>query len=69
MRRPLDRFRSIKLKLGIVIVAAVVVTLLVNEIGIAMNIKPFTRGATSVAIGLVTPRWGLLLVDLGTQDP
>ena len=53
MTRPLDRFRSIKLKLGIVIVAAVIVTLLVNEVGIARNIKPFARGATSVAIGLV----------------
>jgi signal transduction histidine kinase len=53
VRRPLDRFGSIKLKLGIVIVAAVVVTLLVNEVGVAMNIKPFTRGAAAVAIGLV----------------
>lgn len=52
MRRPLDRFGSIKLKLGIVIVAAVVVTLLVNELGIQMNIKPFIRGAAAVALGL-----------------
>lgn len=53
MRRPLDRVGSIKLKLGIVIVAAVIVTLLVNEVGIALNVKPFTRGAAAVAIGLV----------------
>lgn len=53
MRRPLDRVGSIKLKLGIVIVAAVVVTLLVNEAGIQMNIKPLMRGAAAVALGLV----------------
>jgi signal transduction histidine kinase len=53
LRPPLDRFGSIKLKLGIVIVAAVIVTLLVNEAGLAMNVKPFARGAAAVAIGLV----------------
>ena len=36
---PLQRIRSIKVKLSIVIVAAVVVTLAVNEIGLALNFK------------------------------
>ena len=37
--RPLDRLGSIKLKLGIVIVAAVATTMIVNEVGLALNIK------------------------------
>ena len=37
--RPLERLRSIKLKLGIVIVAAVLVTLVVNEIGLEPRLQ------------------------------
>lgn len=52
-RRPLDRYGSIKLKLGLVIVAAVVMTLAINEIGIAWNVKPVVRVATAVALALL----------------
>jgi signal transduction histidine kinase len=51
--RPLDRFTSIKLKLGIVIVASVTTTMIVNEVGLAMNIKPVARAVAAMALGLV----------------
>ena len=51
--RPLDPMRSIKTKLGVVIAGAVVATMVVNEIGLAMNVVPVTRGLVSFAIGLL----------------
>jgi signal transduction histidine kinase len=53
VKRPLDRLRSIKLKLGIVIVAAVVVTLVVNEVGLRWNIKPGARVGAAVGLALL----------------
>jgi signal transduction histidine kinase len=52
---PLERIRSIKVKLSIVIVAAVVVTLAVNEIGLALNFKAGFRAgvAAIIALGMV----------------
>jgi signal transduction histidine kinase len=50
--RPLDRLRSIKLKLGIVIVASVATTMVVNEVGLALNIKPGARVITAMALAL-----------------
>ena len=49
MVNPLSQIRSIKLKLSIVIVAAVVVTLAVNEIGLALNFKPGFRAGVAAA--------------------
>jgi signal transduction histidine kinase len=53
--RPLDRVGSIKLKLGSLIVGAVVITLVVNEIGLRWNVKPGTRAlvAATIALGMV----------------
>lgn len=55
MVNPLQRLRSIKVKLSIVIVAAVAVTLAVNEIGILLNFKPIFRAgvAAIIALGMV----------------
>ena len=39
MASPLSQLRSIKVKLSIVIVAAVAVTLAVNELGIVLNFR------------------------------
>jgi signal transduction histidine kinase len=52
---PLQRIQSIKLKFSIVIVAAVVVTLAVNEIGLALNFKAGFRAgvAAIIALGMV----------------
>ena len=50
--RPLDRLPSIKLKLGAVIVAAVAVTIVVNEIGLRLNYKPVVRGLVAAALGI-----------------
>lgn len=52
---PLGRLSSIKLKLSIVIVAAVVVTLAVNEIGLALNFRAGFRAgvAAIIALGMV----------------
>jgi len=52
---PLQRIRSIKVKLSVVIVAAVVVTLAVNEIGLALNFKAGFRAgvAAIIALGMV----------------
>ena len=52
---PLERIPSIKVKLSIVIVAAVVVTLAVNEIGLALNFRAGFRAgvAAVIALGMV----------------
>lgn len=52
---PLARISSIKVKLSIVIVAAVVVTLVVNEIGLALNFRAGFRAgvAAVIALGMV----------------
>ncbi|MCU1370575.1 MAG: histidine kinase with domain [Ilumatobacteraceae bacterium] len=52
---PLQRIRSIKVKFSIVIVAAVVVTLAVNEIGLALNFRAGFRAgvAAIIALGMV----------------
>jgi signal transduction histidine kinase len=49
---PLQRLRSIKVKFSIVIVAAVAVTLAVNEIGIVLNFRPVFRAGVAAAIAL-----------------
>lgn len=51
--RPLDPLSSIKVKLGVVIVAAVGVTLVVNEVGLRMNVKAGFRALVAGALGLV----------------
>ena len=55
MRNPLQQLSSIKVKLSIVIVAAVVVTLAVNEIGLALNFRAGFRAgvAAIIALGMV----------------
>ncbi|CAN5613554.1 HAMP domain-containing sensor histidine kinase [soil metagenome] len=52
---PLQRLRSIKTKFSVVIVAAVAVTLAVNEIGIILNFAPEFRAgvAAVIALGMV----------------
>jgi signal transduction histidine kinase len=52
MASPLSEIRSIKVKLSIVIVAAVVVTLTVNEIGLALNFRAGFRAGVAAAIAL-----------------
>jgi signal transduction histidine kinase len=49
---PLDQITSIKLKLSVVIVAAVAVTLAVNEIGLALNFRAGFRAGVAAAIAL-----------------
>ena len=53
--RPLDRLSSIKVKLGTVIVAAVVITIVVNEVGYLLSIPLWLRGslAGALALGMV----------------
>lgn len=55
MANPLQRLRSIKVKLSIVIVFAVAATLAVNEIGILLNFAPVFRAgvAALIALGMV----------------
>lgn len=50
---PLRRVASIKAKLSMVIVAAVVTTLVVNEIGIMLNFKAGFRAGVAAAIALL----------------
>jgi signal transduction histidine kinase len=50
--RPLDSLGSIKLKLGVVIVAAVVVTVLVVWLGDRLGLSPVIAGVAAVAIAL-----------------
>jgi signal transduction histidine kinase len=53
--RPLDRFSSIKVKLGVVILAAVAVTILVGYVGLRLLINPWvsTVGAAVLALAMV----------------
>jgi signal transduction histidine kinase len=51
--RPLDRFRSIKLKLGAVIVAAVAISAIVSSIGFRTGIPVWARPVISAAIALL----------------
>ena len=50
--RPLDFLASIKLKLGVVIVAAVVATVIVVLIGERTGLSPFLTGIAAVALAL-----------------
>jgi signal transduction histidine kinase len=50
--RPLDNLASIKLKLGLVIVAAVATTLVVNELGLRWNLKPGFRALVAAGLAL-----------------
>lgn len=50
--RPLDRVTSIKVKFGAVILVAVAMTLLVNEIGLALDIAAATRWLLAAALSL-----------------
>ena len=52
MRRPLDRVRSIKVKFGAVIIAAVTMTLVLNEVGLALNVQPLSRWLLAAALSL-----------------
>jgi signal transduction histidine kinase len=51
--RPLDPLSSIKFKLGVVIVAAVGVTFVVNEVGLRLNVEAGFRALVAGALGLV----------------
>lgn len=51
--RPLGSLRSIKLKLGLVIVAAVATTVLVNETGVLLDVKFAGRAAVAVCVALL----------------
>lgn len=53
MANPLRRLRSIKVKLSIVIVAAVATTLAVNEIGMLLNFRAAFRAGVAAAIALL----------------
>lgn len=53
MANPLRRLRSIKVKLSIVIVAAVAITLAVNEIGMVLNFRAGFRAAVAAIIALL----------------
>jgi signal transduction histidine kinase len=50
--RPLDRLPSIKLKLGVVILAAVVVTVVVVSIGEQLGISPLVTGLAAAVLAL-----------------
>jgi len=50
--RPLDRLPSIKLKLGVVILAAVAVTVLVVTAGEQLGISPYLTGFTAAVLAL-----------------
>lgn len=51
--RPLDRVRSIKGKFGAVILVAVAMTLVLNEVGLALDVKPLTRWSLAALLALV----------------
>lgn len=53
MANPLRRLRSIKVKLSIVIVAAVATTLAVNEIGMLLNFRAGFRAGVAALIALL----------------
>jgi signal transduction histidine kinase len=50
--RPLDRLPSIKLKLGVVILAAVAVTVLVVTVGEQLGVSPVLTGIAAAALAL-----------------
>jgi signal transduction histidine kinase len=50
--RPLDRLPSIKLKLGVVILASVIVTVLVVSLGEELGISPVLTGLAAVVLAL-----------------
>jgi signal transduction histidine kinase len=50
--RPLDRLRSIKLKLGALILAAVVVTVVVVTVGEQLGISPLLTGVVAAVLAL-----------------
>ena len=50
--RPLDRLPSIKLKLGVVILAAVVVTVVVVSLGEQLGVSPIVTGLAAAALAL-----------------
>ena len=50
--RPLDGVRSIKAKFGAVILAAVAMTLVLNEVGLALNVQPVSRWALAALLSL-----------------
>jgi signal transduction histidine kinase len=52
VNNPLARLTSIKVKLSVVIVAAVVVTLAVNEIGLQLNYRPIFRAGVAAVLAL-----------------
>ncbi len=52
LANPLNQIRSIKFKFSIVIVAAVAVTLAVNEIGLIFNFRSHFRAGVAAAIAL-----------------
>ena len=62
---PLNRLQSIKLKFSIVIVAAVMITLMVNEIGLAFNFAPPLRATIAALIALVMVQ----LISRGMTSP
>jgi signal transduction histidine kinase len=53
--RPLDPLSSIKVKLGVVILAAVAVTIVVEYVGLLLGVNPWvsTVGAAVLALGMV----------------
>ena len=51
-RRPLDGLRSIKLKLGVVIVVAVAVSAVVSTVGFHLGVPIWIRPLIAIAIGL-----------------
>ncbi len=53
MVNPLQRLSSLKVKLSVVIVAAVVVTLAVNEIGLRLNFRAGFRATVAALIALL----------------
>lgn len=50
--RPLDPLSSMKVKLGVVIAAAVAVTIVVNEVGLRMNVRTPARALLAGVLGL-----------------
>jgi hypothetical protein len=50
--RPLDALGSIKLKLGVVILAAVAVTVLVVSVGARVGLSPLLTGVAAAALAL-----------------
>ncbi|HYN37309.1 MAG TPA: ATP-binding protein [Actinomycetota bacterium] len=50
--RPLDKLSSIKVKLGVVIVAAVAMTIVVNEVGFRLSWPLWVRAVTAGALAL-----------------